>query len=127
MAKRATPKQAAKKRRDANTLDPSELRDYLDRVHKLTDEMESQSASKRAQIGNVYELAAQKLDVSKGSLKRIYGKERRERKDEAWAAKADSRDRDSLLRLSAAMGLDSPLGAWAQHVAEQIPQETPAD
>lgn len=102
------------------TLD--EVREYFDKAHEISDEMEEASAASRAKIGRVYETACDKLKVTKDALVFLFKEERRQRKAAAKAAKMDTPARDSLLKLGQAFG-DSPMGNWAAEMAQRAGQE----
>jgi hypothetical protein len=101
-----------------NGIALEDVREYFDEVHEALDEMEESNATTRGEINRVYEKACDKLDVSKDALTFVFKEERRQRKAAARAAKMDTRARDSLERLSQAMG-DSPMGQWAQSMAKR--------
>jgi hypothetical protein len=101
-----------------NGIDPEALREFFDSVHGELDEMEEANATTRGAINRIYDKACDKLDVSKDALSFLFKKERRQRKAAAKAAKMDTRARDSLLKLSQALG-DSPMGQWADEMAKR--------
>lgn len=132
MAARAKPAKAAaskgngrggtKRAPGANGITLDDVREYFDKVHEISDEMEEASAGARGEIGRVYEKACEKLDVSKDALVFMFKEERRQRKAAAKAAKMDTRARDSLQKLSQAFG-DSPMGTWASEMAQRAGTE----
>ena len=118
MAPRARKRNAAPSN---NAAAEALVREYFDRIHSVTDEMEESNAASRGEIGRIYEDAAAKLDVTKSALSLLFKKERRDRKDKARAAKMDGRERDSLQRLSQSIG--GSLGDWAAEMARHVPAE----
>lgn len=106
-----------------NGITEEDVRQYFDQVHEISDEMEEASATSRGAINRVYEKACEKLDVSKDALTFLFKEERRQRKAQAKAAKMDSRARDSLQKLSQAMG-DTPIGQWANEMAQRAGTES---
>jgi hypothetical protein len=106
-----------------NGITEEDVRQYFDQVHEISDEMEEASATSRGAINRVYERACEKLDVSKDALTFLFKEERRQRKAQAKAAKMDSRARDSLQKLSQAMG-DTPIGIWANEMAQRAGTES---
>lgn len=101
-----------------NGIDPEQLRAFFDDIHGNLDEMEEANAATRGAINRIYDKACDKLDVSKDALSFLFKEERRQRKAAAKAAKMDTRARDSLEKLSQAMG-DSPMGQWAKEMASR--------
>lgn len=122
MAARAKP--AAKKgggkalKEQINGLDTDLVRDFFDSIHNELDDIEETNATSRGKIGRIYEKAADKLDVSKEALAFLFKEERSQRKKAQKAAKMDTRSRDSLERLGAAMPPDSPMSIWASNMAK---------
>ncbi len=106
-----------------NGITNDDVREYFDKVHNISDKMEEASAASRGEINRVYEKACEKLDVSKDALTFLFKEERRQRKAAAKAAKMDTRARDSLQKLSQAMG-DTPIGIWANEMAQRAGTES---
>lgn len=100
-----------------NALSEDDLRPFLDEMHDLTDNMEEYSATKRSQIGKVYDKMVDKLGLTKGAVKLVFRKERGDRKTAAKVAKMDSSDRDALERASAAFG--GSMGDWLSDMADR--------
>lgn len=131
MAARAKPAGGGKKPRGGgksaaeqiNGIDPVKLREFMDQIHRETDEMEEAGAASRGAIGRIYEKASDKLDVSKDALKFVFKQERGQKKAQAKAAKMDTRARDSLERLGASLG-DTPMGQWATGMAKLAGQDS---
>lgn len=124
MARTAKPKGAAptrsrkKKREGENSFTLDQLREYLDGVHGEIDAMEEANASARGRISKIYDRACDDLGITKNAIKFIFGKERRDRKDEAKAMKMDTGDRDALERAAAAFG-DGPMADWLNTQAKR--------
>lgn len=121
MAPKAKPAKkpgGGKPRKDQiNGLDPAAVREFLDALHEESDDIEESNATSRGKMGRIYDKACNQLDVSKDAIKFLFGEERRQRKSAAKAAKMDSRARDSLERLAAAMPEQSPMAIWASNMA----------
>lgn len=121
MAARAKAPRKRKAAAGDNAPPEAQVREYFDRIHSVTDDMEESNAATRGEIGRIYEAAAAKLDVTKSALALLFKKERRDRKDKAKAAKMDGRERDSLQKLSQSLG--GALGDWAAEMAQMAPDE----
>lgn len=131
MAARATagaPKKPRKKAKrgargavDLRNL-PSEeqVRGYFDRIHQLTDGMEEYNGGIRSDIGEVYEEAAEALDIPKEVLTFMFKRERGDRKADKKVRKMGTREKDAFVKLSAMFGEDSPLGKFAAEKAALI-------
>lgn len=126
MAKGSKPRKtrasAAEKReaREARTNLPTrdEFDSYFDRLHEINDRMDEDRATHMADINAIYEEGAKELDLSKEVFAALFKQDRRERKAQAKAAKADSRTRDGFAKVAAAYGDESPLGQWAARMAK---------
>src|SRR5271156_3793342 len=104
----------------SNAPTEAEVREYLHDLHNLHDGMEESNGKYRSEIKGIYERAAENLGITKKSLQVVFRKERRDIKDQKWAKKADTHDRDALLKLSTSL-TGTPLGDFAQRLAEGIP------
>lgn len=127
MAKRAQPNAAVKTKRGgprngSNAPSAEDVREYLNDVHEISDEMEARAGAYRSKIKAVWEKAAEDLGITKKSIQIIFRRERREIKDMAAMKKADTADRDALQKLGAALG-DTPLGQYADRLAAGFPAE----
>jgi hypothetical protein len=64
----------------SNSAGDNEVQEYFDRVHELTDSMESMGGKARADIKEVWDEAADQLGFTKTSLKFMFTEQRRARK-----------------------------------------------
>lgn len=101
-----------------NGLAPEQVREFFDELHSVHDEAEEDAATARGKVNRIYDKACDKLDISKDALKFVFQEERTQRKKAAKAAKMDTRARDSMERLSAAMPDGSPMAIWANNMAK---------
>jgi hypothetical protein len=114
----------AKKRTGLNGVDPEKLKEIMEQLHDLTDEMESKSAGYRSKIGKVYDSAAEALGVTKVALTEDFKHQRRERKlEEKARTKMDAKDRESFEKLSQAYGPETPMGLFFAKIAGLIKSE----
>lgn len=126
VAKEPKPRARKAKATGANGVSLEEMREYLDSLHDLSDEMEESNATARGAMSRVYDKASDKLGLTKGALKMIYGKERRDRKDAQKAAKMDTGDRDSLEKAAQAFG-DNAFGTWLSEQAKRAGSQQNAE
>lgn len=93
------------------------MRGYFARIHKLIDDMEEANATTRGDVNAIYEEASEKLDAPKSVLKLLFGKDRRDVKDQKKARKMDGRERAAMESLAKQFGADSEIGKWAAQMA----------
>ena len=116
--KRASAKEKAEGREArANAPTVEEFNAYFDRLHEINDRLDEDTATHRGDMNAVYEEGAKELDMTKEAFVAAYKRDRKRIKEEKKFAQADSRTRDSLMKLAQAYGEDSPLGAWAAQMA----------
>lgn len=126
--KRATAAEKAETRAARTNVPTKEEFDtYFERLHEINDRLDEDSATHKGDMNAVYEEASKELDLTKEAIAAAYKEDRKRSKQEKKFAKADSRTRDSLLKLSTAYGEDSPLGEWAKRMADACKPGAKAD
>lgn len=125
--KKRVPKPRAAAAEGSNTPSREELEEYFERLHSLTDGMEEANATARGDIKAVYEEAAEALDVPKNVLQLYFRKDRIDRKIQKKVRKFDGREREGFEKLAQTMGADTPLGRWAEEMAEGAAAESSDD
>lgn len=123
MAKTSKPRASAAEKaaaREARSNAPTaeEFDAFFERLHEINDRLDEDSATHRADMNTVYEEGAKELDLTKEAFIAAYKSDRKQQKEAKKFAKADSRTRDSLLKLAQAYGEESPLGQWAARMAD---------
>lgn len=105
----------------SNSGADNEVQEFFDRIHEITDAMESSNGTARAEIKEVWDEAADELGFTKASLKFMFGEQRRARKNRAKLLKMDSRDRESIQKAADAFGATG-FGSWLADQAAKIPE-----
>lgn len=98
--------EAPKPRRGNNGVDQEMLRDVLDGLHELHDQMESSMGTYRSDIKESYGEGAERLDVPKKLLKKIFAAERAARRLEAWKKDLESDERNTFEMMEAVLVVD---------------------
>lgn len=106
--------------KNAPTLEA--VREFLDDLHTLADELSATSSSITGKMNKLYEKAAVDLGMTKTAIQETFKEERREKKAEEKARKMSSRDHDALALVSQVFGEDSPIGIWAAKMAAIKPE-----
>lgn len=94
-----------------------DIREGLDDLHTLGDELSTVTASITGKMNKLYESLAVKLGMTKTAVSETYRQERRDRKQEEKALKLAPRDIDSFAMVSQVFGDNTDIGAWAAKMA----------
>lgn len=118
---------AAEREQRSNAPTQAEFDAYFERLHEINDRMDEDMATHRGDMNAVYEEGAKTLDLTKDAFAAAFKRDRKRVKDEKKFSKADTRTRDSLLKVATAYGEDSPLGQWAMQMAKVAGAGSAAD
>jgi len=87
----------------------------LDRIHK---QMEERNGEDMVDIKNLYEKGANEIGISRAVLRGFYSEYRRASKQVAREKEMEPSERDELVALRDAFGMDTPFGAYANRKVE---------
>lgn len=98
----------------------------FERLDRLHDDMESMAGEIKSDIKNVYEEGANNIGCKRGILRKVYKLYRDGKKIEEALAEMESHEREEYETLADAVGVSTPMGAWAAskaHLDEAIETE----